>query len=117
MAAPAFDNTKPDFANSVDTDVDAIRDNSEWLMIAAAGAGYMLPGWATTATSPPEYTQIEMVKGTRKMKWVFTWSGGKPTQIVWQFDRGLGAGYETLSLGTITVNYDGNGNFTGTAVA
>ena len=121
MAAPpeAFD--KPDFADAIDDNLDSIRDNFTWLMIAAAGQGYILPGWAAVAVSttsplvPSEPNTITMTHTDgRKMRWTLTWASGKVTLIVWEYDRDLGGGFETLVGGTVTITYDGADNFTGT---
>lgn len=115
MAAPALDQARPAWGNDADGDLDALRDNATWLMIAAAGQGYVLPGWTTVVNGADksEPTSIEMTKGSLKIRWSFTWSSSKVTQQVWAYDRGLGAGYETLTGGTITLAYDGSDNFTG----
>ena len=119
MAAPAIDITAPAAANAWDDDLDQIRDNIVILMIMAAGQGYLLPNWTTTVngTDKSEPDSIEMTQASLKMKWVFTWSSGNVTAIVWQYDKGLGAGYETLTCGTLTLSYDGSNNFTGATSA
>ena len=124
MTALEDDFTKPDFANPVDADLDAVRDNFEWLMVCAASSAYMLPGWTTVAVSttsplvPEEPNTITMTHADgRKMRFTLTWSGGLVTLIVFEFDRDLGGGYETMTLGTITPSYDGSNNFTGATVA
>lgn len=119
MAAPILDQTAPAAAHAWDDDLDAMRDNATWLMIAAAGQGYVLPGWTTVVNGADksEPDSIEMTKGSLKMRWAFTWSSSKVTQQVWAYDRGLGSGYETLTGGTITLAYDGSDTFTGATTA
>lgn len=116
MAAPVFDHTKPDPANPYNTDLDAIRENSTLLLLAAAGEPYLIPGWTPVVggadKSKPDY--IELTNGSRKMRWTFGWDGaGNATSVVLAYDRGLGAGYETLAGGTFTLTYDGSNNWTG----
>ena len=120
MTAPIFDQTEPDpGASAWNLSIDATRENLVFLMIAAGAVGYMLPGWSTTVngTNKAEPDSIVMAKGSLQMKWLFTWSSGKVTQIIWQYDRGLGAGLETLTGGTITPSYDGSNNFIGATSA
>ena len=124
MAAPAYDKAKPDFANPVDSDLAQVRDNEQWLMIAAAASGYILPAWTTVAVgsgSPENLAEPATITMThsdgRKMKWTLTWSSGKVTTVLWQFDKGLGGGLETLTGGTATLTYDGSNNWSGATTA
>ena len=117
MPAPTIDLTKPQAANEWALDLDAIRDNIAGVMMAAASAGYALPGWSTTTVGAPEYTNITMTRGVVRMRWLFTWAGGAVVQEARQYDRGAGAGYESVPLGTFTYTYDGNNNWTGTATS
>jgi len=128
MAAPTEDFTKPDFSNAVTTDIDQIRDNFETLMMYAGGQGYVLPNWTTTvnsSSSPQDFSEPDDITMThsdgRKMRWTLTWTSGKVTQIVWEFDRGVAESptvtWETLTGGTCTLSYDGSGNFTGVTTA
>lgn len=119
MVAPAFDITRPAFDGTpVDQDQDQLRDNVAWLMIAAAGQGYVLPNWntSTTGPDPAEPETIVMTQGSLRMRWSLTWNAGNVTQIVWEFDDGGGT-YATLTGGTITLAYDGSSNFTGATAA
>ena len=114
MTAPVIDETAPEFANDVDNDVIQMRDNTIYLLMMAAGAGYLLPQWETTANGPnlAAPTDIEMIHADgRKMRFQFTWSSDRPATINYQVDKGLGAGYEEIALGTLTLSYDGDGNF------
>lgn len=117
MAAPSFDLTAPAAANAWDDDLDQIRDNVAWLMTAAASNNFMLPGWTTTASgadlSEPDY--IKMESGSLEMRWTFTWSSGSVTQVVWAYDDGTGL--TTLTGGTVSISYDGSGNFSGATTA
>lgn len=121
MAAPAIDRSKPVFGSTaVDDDLDQLRDNITWLLIAASQGPAVMPGWATTTA----YTgnQLDSLTLTEngsgaKIRVEYTWTGGVVTQQVWSYDKNLGAGWETLSAGTITLTYDGNGNFTGATSA
>ena len=117
MAAPVWDQTAPNLANNWDDDVDQIRENFIWLMLAAAGQGYILPGWTTVVNGADktEPDSIEMSKGSLGMKWTFTWSNSLLVGQVWQYDSG--SGYATLAGGTLTLSYDGDDNFTGATAA
>lgn len=111
MTAPVFDLTKPDPANPWGADLVAMRDSFAALLDAAASASYAMPGWATVANDPPEYSSIVMTQGSVRMRWLFTWADGLITHETRQYDRGLGVGYETLS--TLTYSYDVNNNWLG----
>ncbi|KAA9133450.1 hypothetical protein F3N42_03615 [Marinihelvus fidelis] len=119
MAAPTLDTSRPNYdGTGKGVDLDQLRDNITWIIAMLAGGVFILPGWATTASgsdlSEPDY--IELVNNdsaSLKMKFTFTWSSGNLTQIVCQYDKGLGAGYETFDDGTIAISYDGSGNFSG----
>jgi hypothetical protein len=111
MAAPAIDISKPNAANVFNTDLDAIRDNVIWLMIAAASCGYRLPGWSSVPAgadlSKPDSITMTKNSTSIKMKWTFTYSGDNLTVELWQYDKALGAGFETLTHGTVTHTYSG----------
>lgn len=115
MAAPEFDQSKPSIANSYDTDVDQMRDNYVYLLILAAAAAFMLPKWTTTVqgSDKSQPDSITMTYGLLGMKFIFTWSSGSVQSIKYQFDKGLGDGFEDIYLGTLTISYDSSGNFTG----
>ena len=120
MAAPAIDLDEPTFASAVDDAQDFIRDNITWGLIAIASGTYLIPGWAAAASggtaSEPAVITMTHASG-RLMKFSLTWTTGSVTGVIVQYDKGLGAGYETLSLGTATIAYDGSGNWTGTTWA
>jgi len=116
MTAPAIDESVPDFGNDVDDDVDKMRENTIYLLTMAAAAAYMLPAWTTTVqgTDKAEPDSITMTHSdSRGMRFQFTWTSGNVTQINYQFDKGLGSGYEEILLGTLAIAFDGDGNFTG----
>jgi len=122
--ALAEDFTKPDFANPVDTDLDAIRSNFNFLLGALMNGAPFVPGWTTTVTSnssPLDYSQpdqIRLTKGTRAFQFDLTWSSGNCTQIVCKYDDGVSSpSLTTMTNGTITLTYDGSGNFTGATTA
>lgn len=118
------DFTKPAFANPVDTDLDQIRQNFQFLLLAAMNGAVVVPGWTTTVnttSSPLNYAEpdsIVLSKGTRAFHMNFTWSSGNVTQIVCKYDDGVSSpGLVTVAGGTITLTYDGDNNFTGATTA
>lgn len=115
MPAPTYDQTAPAAANAWDDDLDQIRDNMAWLAALGAAGAIVVPNWTTTVNGadPAQPDSIELTRGSVKIRFTYTWSTGKVTQIVVAYDRGLGAGYETMTGGTITLTYDGSDNFTG----
>lgn len=120
MAAPDFDRNSPLFENTaVDAMLDQVRDNLVWLSIQAAATGYALPGWTTTIDpgdlDEPTYIELTL-DGTSpavKIRFNFTWTDGNLTTEVRQYDKGLGAGLETLAGGTLTYAYNGSDQLTG----
>jgi hypothetical protein len=120
MSAPEIDLDEPTFASAVDASQDQIRDNIIWGLIAVASGTYMLPGWPATPSggtaSEPAVVTMTHASG-RNMKFTLTWTSGAVTGVAVQYDKGLGAGYETVTLGTATIAYDGSGNWTGTTWA
>lgn len=123
MAALVFDINAPDWGNNAPADdIDAIREKFIFCMLAAAAAGYRLPGWSTTVngadlTEPDDIVMTLNADPDVKMRWTYTWTTGNLTQEVWAFDRGTGSGYETVDDGTVTLSYDGSNNFTGATSA
>ena len=115
MAAPTFDGGVPTPAAVYPAQMDQMRQNNFFLLTMAAAASYMLPGWTTTrqgsdGAKPDSYT---MTMGSLGMKFIFTWAGDDIGTIKYQFDKGLGAGYEDIYLGTLSIAFDGNGDFAG----
>ena len=113
---PDMDESAPTVAGILEDDIDAIRDNAAWLMSAAAGQGYILPGWNTTVDGGDKQKpdSITMVSGSLRMRWRFTWSGaGNLIGQVWEYDRGFGDDWVTLNDGTAVLSYDASNNFTG----
>ena len=120
----AEDFTKPAFANAVSSDLDAIRNNFNFLLAAAINGSVVVPGWTTTVesdSSPQDFSEpdrIILTKGTRAFRFEYTWSGGNVTGIVVKYDDGVSSpSLATLTGGTITLTYDGSGNFTGATTA
>ena len=66
---------------------------------------------------PAELDSITLTLGSILIKFNFTWSSGNLATEIWQYDKGLGAGLETLTGGTITHSYDGSNNWTGATTA
>ncbi len=120
MTAPQINTDKPVFGgNPVDDELDQLRDNIIWLVQAAASGGYALPNWTTTVAGadPAELDSITLTLGSILIKFNFTWSSGNLATEIWQYDKGLGAGLETLINGTLTHSYDGSDNWTGVTTA
>ena len=122
--ALAEDFTKPDFANPVDTDLDAIRDNFQFLLASALNGAPFMAGWTTTVesdSSPQDFSEpdrIKLTKGTRAFWFEYTWTSGNVTQIVIKYDDGVSSpSLATLTGGTLTLTYDSDGNFTGATSA
>jgi len=118
------DFTKPDFANSIDSDLDQIRDNFNFLLACAANGAVVLPGWTATAysdSSPQDFSKpdrIVLTKGTRAIWLRYTWTGDNVTTIQMQYDDGVSSpSLATVTGGTITITYDSEGNFTGATTA
>ena len=110
MATPAFDINAPDpGAGSWGPEITATRDNLVNIMMFAAATGQRLPDWDSSFTyTTGDLTTSEMIYQpdiTIKMKWVYAYSGGNLDTEKWYFDKGLGAGYELVTQGTLTHNY------------
>lgn len=118
MAAPPFDINAPDpGASAWGPEITQTRDNFIVIMLLAAANGFEAPNWATAITinGSDEVTEVVMTyqpDTTIKMRWVMTYSSGNIVDRKWYFDKGLGAGYELLTGGTLTYNYTGS-NLTG----
>ena len=117
MAAPNVDLDKPDFANDADSDIDALRDNLIWTVIAFAVEGINFPSWnavpSGTDLSKPDAVVLTG-PGSRKIRMTYSYTGDNVTGIDVDYDKNLGAGYEQVTLGTATLTYNGSGNWTGT---
>lgn len=116
MAAPAIDHAKPDFATAVDANMDSIRDNEIWHLIAFASAAILVPGWNSVPSGADLAKPDDVVltgPGGRKVRITYTYTGDDVTGIDIDYDKNLGAGYEQITLGTGTITYDGSGNFSG----
>lgn len=125
------DFNKPALANAVATDLEAIRDNFAFCLVAATNGSIVIPGWQTvmaSAESPENYSEPDSVtltktdtlaspQLTRKIQVNYTWTSGNVTGMVIKFDAGDGAGLVTVTGGTLTLTYDGDGNFTGATSA
>lgn len=115
--------TIPNWANAADSDVSAIRDRFAWVIAALIANGIvMLPNWASTpysTSSPqnfaePNYWIMTANDDNRELRIDLTWSSSKITQVVCKYNAGVSSpGMATLTGGTITVAYDGDGNVTG----
>lgn len=120
MAAPDVDFDKPDVANAHDTDVDAIRDNTIWTVIAMAVEGITIPEWNAVPSgsdlSKPDDIVLTGPAG-RKIRLTLSYTVDSVTGIVVEYDKNLGAGYEPMNLGTATIAYNGSGEWTGTTWA
>lgn len=109
----------------------AIRDSQHFILLTAGEAANSIPGWSTvieSASSPQDFSQptrkthsktdtTVSPEVTRQFRYNYTWTGGNKTQIVYQYDDGSGGGFVTVTGGTVTLTYDGSGNFTGATSA
>lgn len=116
MPAPGIDLARPDFAVAVDANLDSIRDNVIWLVIALGNAGVVVPGWnavpAGADLAKPD-TLTLTGPGSRKIRLTYSYTGDDVTGIVVAYDKNLGGGFENLASGTATISYDASGNFSG----
>ena len=125
------DFTKPDFVDLA-ADLAGIRDNFYFLLVSAVNGSIVIPGWATTInsnSSPQDFGEPDSVvlsrldnatrpQVTRKIHIEYTWTGGNVTTMVIKYDDGVSS--PSLSIvtgGTLTLSYDGSGNFTGATSA
>ena len=118
MAAPAVNLDKPVFADPVDDSLDHVRDNQIWLVIALAINGVLIPGWdsAPSGTDLSKPDDVILIgPGSRKIRLTYTYTDDDVTKVVVEYDKGLGSGYEALTLGTGTIAYNASGEWTGTA--
>ena len=103
--------------------------NWYFLLLCAVNGVRIAPGWTTVVTasgSPLDYAHPDsMVLSkldatvspsiTRRIRFTYTWTGDNCTTIVCAYDDG--SGYVTVTGGTLTLAYDGLGNFTGATSA
>ena len=124
---------EPDFASAVSDSLSAVRDNWYYLMIAAVNGAVVAPGWTTTissTSSPVNYGQPDALtltyldtavspNVTRTIKVAYTWDGsGNVSGMVISYGDGTSSPeLVTVTGGTITLTYDGSGNFTGATSA
>lgn len=119
------DFTVPNLADGVPTQLTQMRDNWFFLLAAAARKAKAIAGWTTVITSnssPVDYTkpdQMTLTKGIWTIQFDYTWTGSNLTQIVVSFADGASSPNTpvTITGGTLTLTYDGNGNFTGATSA
>lgn len=122
----------PDMVNPVSTDLELMRDNWYWILASAANGSIVVPGWTTTmvsTSSPVDYSEPDSIQLsklytdvspniTREIHIDLTWTGGNVTGMVMKYDDGTSSpSLETITGGTITLTYDGDGNFTGATSA
>lgn len=122
----------PDMANPVSTDLALMRDNWFWLFAAAANGAVVAPGWTTTIvsnSSPLDYAEPDAIQlsyvdttvspqVTHLVQIDLTWTGGNVTGMVMKYGPDTQSPQlETITGGTITLSYDGSGNFTGATTA
>ena len=102
------------------------RANWRWLTMVMLEAVKVAPEWTTTITSsssPLDYSQPDHMivsktftdvspNVTERFKYVYTFSSGNKTQILFQYDDGTGSSPEftTVTGGQIDLVYDGSGN-------
>lgn len=115
--------TKPAFANPVDSDIDAIRERFAWVVacLAVNGAA-LLPDWTGTAVSTesplnqaePNYHLFTCDSDAREVRVDLTWTANKITTAVLKYNPGTTSpGMATVTGGTFAITYDGDGNYTG----
>lgn len=120
MAAPNIDAAKPAKGNAFDTDLDQIRDNWAWFIAICLHMSLDIPGWNATPAGAdldkPDYVDAVHTDG-RKVRVAYSYTGDNQTSVVVQYDKGLGAGYETLTKGTGTRAFNASDQWTGTTWA
>lgn len=102
-------------------DVDAAGELFTIAAWCAINGSFVVPGWAATPSgadpAAPDYVEMVENGGTgRKIKFVFSYTSGLVTQIVVQLDNNAGS-YTTVTGGTLTIGYDGDGYWSGTTAA
>ena len=117
MVAPAMDFNKPDVGNPHDTDIDQIRDNTIWSIIAMAVEGMNIPDWNAVPSgadlSKPDNV-ILTGPGNRKIKIALSYTVDDVTGIITSYDPDGVSGYDVLASGTAVITYNGSGEWTGT---
>ena len=111
MAAPDWKKDSPAAADTATTAWSNIRDNSALLFMQIALFGFPLEdGWtyAYTGTLGSVTTEQWSHSDGRIARFTYTYSSGFITKIVLAWDRGLGAGFETICACNITVDSNGN---------
>ena len=120
------DFTLPDFVD-LTADLAGIRSNFAFLLVAAVNGSIVIPGWTTTVnstSSPQNFAEPNSIVLTntdtsspqiiRTIYLNYTWTSGQVTQMIVQYDDGVSSpSLATLTGGTISITYDGAGNFTG----
>src|SRR5690606_31496827 len=117
MAYPSFNPLKPD--PSTDNGSDAFTGTrTNLLALRDAALAGSLPGWdlsvsGGTAERPTTWTYS---KSTERLRLTITWGtsggpNGKPQSVVSEYSSDSGSSYE--AIGTSTLSYDSNGNFSG----
>ena len=112
MAYTEFDETLPDDTQTGPQFVDSSRENMLALRDSIVALGNF-PGWDFTVTTPgAEPDVIVYDKGTERVRLTFTWSGGNPATIVFEYSSNSGTDYDKMfsTNGRITLSYDGSGN-------
>ena len=104
------DYNKPRWANPIDTDIDAIRNNYTFLMCQVATGIPILPGWATTVDvatnsnyAKPDGYVLSHPDG-RKIYVNLTWSGTLISQVTLCYDDGVSSGKVCFDPVTLTVS-------------
>lgn len=121
--------TVPAIGNVTEDDLTQMRLNWYVLMIAACNGSKIAPGWTVVvadASSPQDFSKPDSMtlsrldatvspNVTHQIKYTYTWTGANLTTMVVAYDNG--AGFVTVTGGTMTLTYDGSGNFTGATSA
>ena len=117
MSYVDFEPLKPDPTTGDGTSVFThTRENLLWLRDAAISGALM--GWqlAVSGGTPAQPAQWLYSKGTERVRLTITWGAsggpkGKPQAMV--VDYSSDSGTTWLTIGTATITYDAQGNFTG----
>ena len=117
MSYVDFEPLKPDPTTGDGTTVFVhTRENLLWLRDAAISGALM--GWQLDVSggTPAQPAQWLYSKGTERVRLTITWGAsggpkGKPQAMV--VDYSSDSGTTWLTIGTATITYDANGNFTG----
>jgi len=120
MAKVTPDWSVPNVINDFTSDINTIRNDNQviTLMSTIKSNDFAFPQWSSSwngndKSKPDSVVCTHNSDGT-KMRFSFTWDvSDKVTQEVWEFDRGLGDGYEIVDDGTITRAYNASDEPTG----